>query len=322
MKSFPLLLALILPLPATAGWFGYYHTAAEDVEATWPHTNLVHVQAANPLTVSIDQAVELHPNAQIAFEFSVLNRRFRGESGCQFGKCLDFDPARSAEILDIIAAEVDRYPERFAVLMIVDEPETNPGTLTAIADLVDDIKSRPALVDIPRVVNLDNVMPWHTGHAFVLPAGIDIFSLTPNYGEVCGNTYCEASRLTLVMDAIAEANRSGASIQWLVVGDGLGLSGKTRGLYDIQVQMARDRGIEVVGSLAFAYRYPEDFSILSGTPDMRAAWEELGADIISPPVIAPPVVQEPVIAPRPVWRWWIDDWSVNLSWLIQNWWKK
>jgi hypothetical protein len=316
MKSIPLLLALILPLPATAGWFGYYHTAAEDVDATWQHTNLVHVQSANPLTVSIDQAIELHPNARIAFEFSVLTRRFRGEDGCQFGKCLDFDPVRSAEILDIIAAEVDRYPERFAVLMIVDEPETNPGTLAAIADLVEDIKSRPALADISRMVNLDNVMPWHTGHAFVLPAGIDIFSLTPNYGKVCGNTYCETSRLTVVMDAIAEANRAGAAIKWLVVGDGLGLPGKTRGLYDLQVQMARDRGIEVVGSLAFAYRYPQDFSILSGTTDMQEAWVEVGNRIITPPV-----AQEPVVAPRPVWRWWIDDWAMNFS-RLRDWWKK
>jgi hypothetical protein len=140
-----LLLALILPFQASAGVFGYYHTSAEDVAATWPHTNLVHVQAANPLTVSIDQAVEL---------------------------------------------------------------------------------------------------------------------------------------------------------------------------------LARDRGIEVVGSLAFAYRYPQDFSILSGSDAQRAAWENLGADIISPSVITPPAVQEPVVAPRPVWRWWIDDWAMNLSWLIQNWWTR
>jgi hypothetical protein len=302
VKVAALLLALILPFQASAGVFGYYHTSAEDISATWPHTNLVHVQAANPLTVTLDEAFEIHPNARLAFEFGALAVSMRGKNGCGFGKCLDYDSERTALILDAVETLVEPHHDKMFALMVADEPETNPPTLDALEALVADIEARPALAGYPLWVNLDNVLSWYTGHDFVLPTGIDIFSLTPNYGKVCGVRYCEMSRLAVVMDAIATRNRTGESIKWMVIGDGLGLPGKTRGLYDLQVRMARDRGIEVLGSLAFAYRYPEDFSILSGSDAQRASWVDLGRKIVSGVQVSPETTT--------FHRWWIprDYW--------------
>jgi hypothetical protein len=198
VKVAALLLALILPFQASAGVFGYYHTSPEDVAATWPHTNLVHVQAANPLTVTLDEAAEIHPNARLAFEFGALAVSMHGQNGCGFGKCLDYNSERTALILDAVETLVEPHHDKMFALMI---------------------------------------------------------------------------------------------------GDGLGLPGKTRGLYDLQIRMARDRGIEVLGSLAFAYRYPEDFSILSGSDSQRAAWVDLGQKIVSGVPVTPETTT--------FYRWWI-----------------
>lgn len=302
-----------LSFNAGAGMFGYYHQTADDLLTTRRHTNLVHVQAANPATASLDDVARLHPSAKVVFQFTALDISFYGHDGCQYGKCMRADPVRVDEIVAAVEKAIIPHKSRLWALMIADEPETNPQTLDALKKLIEAIKANPTLSLIPLWVNFDNVQPFYTKAPFTIPNGIDIASLTPSYGRYCFSWICETSRATVVMDTITTHNAQHPAdpIKWVVVGDGWAEQAdadtmgnwtftgyahrnKIDGLYQAESNLANARGIEVAGELVFSYRYPGPHTVATAPEAIRDAWAAAGRKIIgqsSNPVPAPP---EPV----------------------------
>jgi hypothetical protein len=284
---------IAMPISAISGDFGYYHTKYEDIISTIDHTNMIHVQAANPDTISLEDAAAAHPTAVIVFEFGILTYTFRRDN-CNYGKCFHYDKVRSKQILDAVEIAVKKLKNRKVILMIADEPETNPPTRLALEYLIGDIKERPFLADKELWINYDNVDEYYTGHEFFITEGIDIASLTPRYGKMCVTDYCERSGLRIVMDTIAKYNKNNPKkIKWMVVGDGQALPAKITGLYDLQKEMAQSRGIEFSGCLAFAYRGPDIHGIAFANHEQRDAWRKLGLRIISNEDAAPTPQPEP-----------------------------
>jgi hypothetical protein len=318
-----------LSFNAYAGMFGYYHQTSDDLLTTRRHTNLVHVQAANTATVSLDDVARLHPSAKIVFEFNTFDISFYGQNGCKYGKCMSANAVRVAEIVAAVERAIMPHKSRLWALMIADEPETNPPTLAALEQLIDAIKANPTLSSIPLWVNFDNVQPFYTRAPFTLPDGIDIASLTPAYGRYCFSWICETARATVVMDAMAthNAQHPAESIKWVVVGDGWAEQAdadergnwtftgyahreKIDGLYQAESDLAHARGIEVAGELVFSHRYPGPHTVASAPEAIRDAWAAAGRKIMGQsenPVSAHP--DPGSVDPSPIGGWIIPDFS-------------
>lgn len=294
--------------------FGYFHTAADGVVATRDYTNLVMILTADPETVSLDDAVVLHPSAQFVLEFGALKLSFRS-STCAYNKCMTFDKNRTEQILDAIEEGIQPYTGRIHSFLIVDEPETNPPTLKAIESLVDAIKARPALANIPLWINYDNVYAGYTLTPFILSNNIDIVSLTPQYGVYCWYQLCETGRYKVLLNAVQQQQ---PLAKLMVVGDGWAKSPdwsdgsltatgkahlyKVQNLYSTASRMANELGISVLGEVVFSYNTPGQYTVASSPAAIRSAWKAVGRSMIE----ATPIANDPqsvaITIPATTWR--------------------
>lgn len=323
MKTSALILSAI-SIPAQAGLFGYYHADPAGVLATRDHTNVVYIQTANP-TQPIDQIAEIHPTAKMIVEFGVLTIRLRGQDGCQYGKCMDFDPGRALEVLDAVEEHIIKpYRSRLAAMMIIDEIETNPESVRAAEALIDAIRARRAFDGIALWANFDNVWRWSTGHDFTIPRGLDWVSVTPAYGRTCFYWLCEDSKYSI----LSKAAKQHVGLKLAVVGDGWaesrdvnrhdGLS-TTGQAHQFKIEalweLANAQGMEVVGYFPFAYSAPGPYVISTAPAAIKQAWADAGRKVIAGAVLHPPI--SPPADPHPTAQppiWTPPSWLFDLKW--------
>jgi hypothetical protein len=176
-----------------------------------------------------------------------------------------------------------------------------------------------------------------------LPRGVDWVSVTPTFGKLCGSLCgLEASKYTIVLDAVAARNKlltKDKQISLVVIGDAWSESPDQQGygsflsetgrnhlakvdkLYDTASQMAKARGIEVKGMLAFAYDWIDNkaFSLSNSTPEIQAAWRRKGLSLIkttSPTPTPTPVPPPP--APPPTTKQFTKVQASSVLWPAEN----
>lgn len=319
IKKTSALILSAISIPAYAGLFGYYHADPAGVLATQDHTNVVYIQTANP-TQPIDQIAATHPTAKMIVEFGILNIRLRGQDGCRYGKCMDFDADLAREVLDAVEQHIIKpYRSRLAALMIIDEIETNPESVIAAESLIDAIRARPAFDGIALWANFDNVWRWSTGHEFVIPRGLDWVSVTPAYGRTCFYGLCEDSKYSI----LSKAAKQHVGLKLAVVGDGwaqssdVDLNGElstTGQAHKFKIEalweLAGQQGMEVVGYFPFAYSAPGPYVISTAPAVIKQAWADAWRKVMAGAVLPP--ADPPPTAPFPTWT--PPSWLFDLKW--------
>lgn len=283
-------------VPASAApFFGYYHVWTEDVADVVDHTNLLWLQTANPRQ-DLDAMLRQHPRAAFVLEVQPLDQAM-----VEGQKIHSFDPIRVAAILDAVEAWLKPHRNRLYALSIVDEIETNPRSLRALQSLVEALKARPLLADAKLHVNFDNISPMYSRTPFVIPDGLDFVSITPRYG---GAVWYDEMRTRAVLERVAEWNQShGRRLGFMVIGDGWAPQAadaihetKARELYGMALRLAKERGIDVVGQVVFAYSEPAGG--VKDSPVMREVWRNIGMEFVAGRL--PPPEPEPEPEPPPL----------------------
>jgi hypothetical protein len=284
--------------------FGYYYVHNEHIEEVKDHVNLVHIQTANPNT-NIDYLIQAHPTAAFVVEFGAYHSYHKNGQ-----KIYVTTPEYVNGILDAIEDMVAKYKKNIYAFIIFDEAETNPPTQETLKFIISEIKKRPTLADIKLWGNYDNVYPAYTKTSFELVEGLDIVSLTPSYGSLCGFRLCsgEYARYQFFLDAVQTYNRDQPArpISLIIISDGWGrnlLTNSYADKADVLFSTIRDlsisKNIPVVGQIVFAYSFPGD-GVVRNNWVVSDKFASIGRQMISDkPILTPPSQwAPPIIKPQ------------------------
>jgi hypothetical protein len=271
----------------------------EHIEEVKGHTNIIHIQAANPNT-NFHYLLDHHPTAPFILDFGAYHmKHLNGQ------KIFYTDSDRVNEILNAVEDLIRPHKHRAYAFLIMDEIETNPQSIQTLNYIVHEIKQRPLLADIKLWVNFDNIYSHYTGTPLVIPHGIDLVSLTPNYGCL-SNLICERHRYRHLLPQVQEYNNNnpGKPLSLVVIGDswsnhsiGINHIDKSDIYYDEVKKIADIHNISIVGQLVFAYSFPQQTVVTNWI--LQDKWKDIGTRFISGnniPVVSNPVVSNPVVS--------------------------
>lgn len=246
-----------------------------------------------------------------------------------YQKCFEYDEERVNGILNAIEEHVVKpYKNRLEFIYIADEFETNEPSVRAIDLLIKNIRSRSAFSQkndkgeykIKIWVNYDNVERIHSGAHFVINQGVDVISLTPSYGRSFERRG-EMPRYRILLSTAANLR---PKPKLMVIGDawaGHEADKDSKGnltsvgqihlakvsiLYNDVVVEANKYGIEVIGSIPFAYSFPGPFSLSTSHDAVKNEWIKHAKKVITgqddptpTPIPLPPINTTPIPTPTP-----------------------